>query len=170
MRYDLAALRDWLVQRLYEHTRVPVVPQNSPGPRPPYPFHAYTVTSPYIVTSQQPAAMVREDIEIDETAWIKYMRYDLPTVVISFSTYSDKMVECWMENELLRSWFVVDGCQDLADEDIVVTEIGAVQDRSTVMADIEQEYRVGFDVRLRLVEERSRTIEPIEQVEWRRVE
>ena len=164
--YDLTALRNWLVNEIYQHTEVPLVPQNSADPRPPKPFNTYNFISPYVPQAAQPA-LTRQDKEIEGENWVEYKRWELPTITISLNSYAADTADCWDKAMELKEWFTMKGYRDLPDEGIIVASIEGVEDRTLLLDETNYEYRAGFDVILRVVSETSRLVETIEEVEFK---
>ena len=162
--YDLTALRNWLVNEIYQHTEVPLVPQNSADPRPPKPFSTYNFISPYIPQAAQPA-LIRHDKVVEDENWVEYKRWELPTITISLNSYASGISDCWQKAMELKEWFAMKGYRSLKDEGIIVASIEGMEDRTLLLDETNYEYRVGFDVVLRVVSETSRLVETIEKVE-----
>ena len=162
--YDLTGLRNFLIYELYQHTEVPLVPQNSADPRPPKPFNTYNFISPYVPQAGQPAFTTHDKVIEDEN-WIEYRRWELPTITISFNSYANGISECWQKAMKLKEWFAIKGYRDLKDEGIIVASIEGMEDRTILLDETNYEHRVGFDVILRVVSEASGLVETIEKVE-----
>ena len=164
--YDLTALRNWLIYELYQYTdETPVVPQNSPNPRPPKPYYTYNFISPYV---RQPAfpALVMNDVSIDGEDWIRYDRWELPTITVSFNTYASDLMTAYDKALHLREYFAMYGYMGLKSEGVIVARMEAVEDRTLLLDETDYEYRAGFDIILRVVSETSRLIETIEEVHY----
>ena len=164
--YDLTGLRNWLVYQLYQHTDTPMVPQNSPDSRPPKPFNTYNFISPYIRQPAQPAMTTKEEI-VNGESWIRYERWELPTLTISFNSYSNDITECWQKAMEIREYFALQGYRDLKKEEVIVASIESMEDRTLLLDETSYEFRVGFDVILRVVSETSKLIETIEEVQYK---
>lgn len=161
--FDITKIQNLIVRNLYTHTGIPVVPTNDVAERPPHPYHSYN----FIVTAAPRTAGVVLEVEEKPQDYIEYTRWELPSITISFNTHSDKLVECREKALELRSWFEFAGYPVLKAEDIIVTEVTAAEDRSQVLDAIEYQYRVGFDVRMRVVSESSRMVETINEVTYK---
>ena len=164
--YNLTGLRNWLMYELYLYTEeTPIVPQNSPNQKPPKPFYTYNFISPYI---QQPAfpALITTDVTIDGEDWIRYDRWELPTITVSFNSYASDLMTAYDKALDIRSYFAIHGYMNLKNEGVIVARIEAVEDRTLLLDDTDYEYRAGFDVILRVVSDVSRLIETIEEVHY----
>jgi len=161
--FDLVTLQNLIIRNIYSHTGIPVVPTNDAAERPSYPFHTYNVIAPY----SPRAAQVVLSLEDKPDDYIEYTRWELPSITISFNTHSDKIDECRDRAMDLRSWFEFEGYPALKEEQVIVTEVTAMEDRTQLMDGIEYQYRVGFDVRMRVVSEAVRTVETIKEVEYK---
>jgi len=66
----------------------------------------------------------------------------------------------------IRQWFELNGKDALQGENIVVARVEPVLDRSLIIEEIQPEYRVGFDVALRVSSKVSIDVETIESVDY----
>ncbi len=171
--YDLPEFRNWMIGQLYNEYGIPIVP-NDDSPRPAKPFFAYTFTSPYIPQAAPPV-MEYSDVMInvpdpdeeEETipmGFSRKRRTEYPTIVLSLTSVAATMQECYDNILKVRRWFALDGITSLKNEDVVVTRIDSVQDRSTILGETMSEYRAGFDVKFRVCSQISIDIEHIEAV------
>lgn len=173
--YDISALRNWLVGRLYQYLTMPVVP-NDDSPRPAKPFLAYTITSPYIPQAAPPVIEYSDVVKVPPAEegeepgapenWSRKQRTEYPTIVWSLTAVAGTQQGCYEAVMHARRWFALDGRDGLQARGIVVARIEPVQDRSLILDETEAEYRAGFDVGLRVCSQISIDIETIEMVEY----
>lgn len=110
-----------------------VVRQNQVAPIPEYPYVSYTVTSP--VVTKGGTYSVAED----------GTRYKQLDQVWSFTVQSDDQDEALNLAIEMYNFFALSGRTKLADNDIVVHNVGNVTSRDNLIS-IEYEHRCGLDV------------------------
>ena len=161
---NIEEIRNFIVYELFKHTGSLVIPQDNPKNKPPYPYLAYKITSPYIPFEHQgnyskelvPSQDEGFEYDIEETVELQ------PQMVMSINSYSDNLIE---SQELIKKtydWFKHAGYYDLLDSNLVVVNIQAFGDRTLLIVD-NYEYRQGFDVILRTTDTIKRRIETIEE-------
>lgn len=69
----------------------------------------------------------------------------------------------------MREWFYHTGKSALKMKGVIITSIGAVQDRTVLQNETEYQYRMGFDVQLRVISETTEEIGTIEKIEIEKV-
>jgi hypothetical protein len=128
-------LQAWLEKKGYHCA---VIAANQTSPIPPYPYIAYTVTSPVI------ANMKGYSVSEDGT------RYKTLGQMWSFTVQSNDDEEA--SNIALEAydWFALSGNTYLSDNGIVAQNVGNIMNRDNILT-IEYEYRRGFDVELSLL-------------------
>lgn len=150
----------------HDPPKINVVRSNETRPKPPKPYIAYTITSPYIPESGQ-GIYTFDNVPIDDSEFeydVKSTRTTQPTMTISFGAYADVEEEAYAVIEDAHNWFAEIGYEDLKDMGFVVSNLMAVEERDVYIETL-YEFRKGFDVQLRFVHELSRIIETIETVE-----
>lgn len=157
-------LRDLFVKGIYEDTGLLVVPTDNPNKKPKYPYFSYKFTT---LRQNIGEAGVFEDDFVKSTD--KRFKYDVrttatfqPKAIVSFNCYSDDLIDS--QEQILKAWewFKLKGRRILADKNIVVVDVGNIQDRSIVLVD-NYEYRQGFDVEFRVLHQFEDRIETIEK-------
>lgn len=156
-------LRDLLVKGIYEDTGLIVVPTDNPNKKPKYPYFSYKFIT---LRKNVGESGVYKDDFVESLD--KRFKYDVrttatfqPKTIISFNCYSDDLIET--QENILRAWewFKLKGRRILANNNIVVVDVGNIQDRSIVLVD-NYEYRQGFDVGFRVLHEFSDRFENID--------
>ena len=115
-----------------------VVRANQTGPVPPYPYIAYTITTPL------QSRLGTFSVASDET------RFREVTQTWSFTVQSDDADESLNVALKAWDWFAIVSNVYLGDKGIVVQQVGNVNNRDNLIT-IEYEYRNGFDVTLNLI-------------------
>lgn len=179
--FDIVGHRNWMINQLYAFTRILFVPNN--GPRPEKPFVAYTIIAPYIPQEAPPVIQYSDIVkpiepesrnpdqpevvpEVVTENWSRKQRMEYPTVVWSFTAVSTDASQCYETIMQIRQWFELNGKDALQGENIVVARVEPVLDRSLIIEEIQPEYRVGFDVALRVSSKISIDVETIESVDY----
>lgn len=191
--FDIVGHRNWMINQLYAFTQILFVPNN--GPRPEKPFVAYTIIAPYIPQEAPPVIQYSDIVkpiepesrnpdqpekdpeevpeedpeEVTEEVtenWSRKQRMEYPTVVWSFTVVSTDVSQCYETIMQIRQWFELNGKDALQGENIVVARVEPVLDRSLIIEEIQPEYRVGFDVVLRVSSKISIDVETIESVDY----
>lgn len=88
-----------------------------------------------------------------------------PQIVYSFNSYSDNVVDAYDTILKAWEWFKFIGYQVLKGNNLVVVNVGAIQDR-TVFLTPDYEYRYGFDVELRTVHTIERIVDALKDFEF----
>jgi len=91
---------------------------------------------------------------------------EYPTVVWSFTAVSTDVSQCYETIMQIRQWFELNGKDALKAKNIIVARVEPVLDRSLIIEEIQPEYRVGFDVVLRVTSKICIDVETIESVEY----
>lgn len=175
--FDIVGHRNWMINQLYAFTQILFVPNN--GPRPEKPFVAYTIIAPYIPQEAPPVIQYSDIVkpiepesrnpdqpEVVTENWSRKQRMEYPTVVWSFTAVSTDVSQCYKTIMQIRQWFELNGKDALQGENIVVARVEPVLDRSLIIEEIQPEYRVGFDVVLRVSSKISIDVETIESVDY----
>lgn len=148
IQYD--RIKSVIVDHIQQGTGHPVILQAQTGPQPEYPFATYTVTSPYLPVSEaEEGDALVEDVEL----------------VYSFTWHSKDATEAQsLAHQTamlfkLRSYRMRLGFYGLA-----VVRVEPFQNRDTFLT-IENERRVGFDVRFRIRNKDAAPFDTIESVQ-----
>lgn len=156
-------LRDTFVKNLHEDTGLLVVDTDSNHKKPMYPYYSYKFTT--LRQNVGEGGALREDFDTSTDPKFKYDVVNTlefqPKVVMSFNAYSDDLIDC--QDAILKAWewFRFRGRRLLSYENIVVVDVGDIQDRTVHLVGA-YEYRQGFDVEFRVLHrmtDRSETIE-----------
>lgn len=137
---------------------------NQKGNIPPYPYVTINTTSPYIndMDTQQ-GEVTRQNVEGDDTkVQITYTKE--PKTVFSINCISDKQDECYKILSDTVNWLNVLNQQYLEEHGIVVVKIDTIQDRTTYL-ETDYQYKVGFDLTIRTIDEVSLNVDSIDSVE-----
>ncbi|RYI25197.1 hypothetical protein EVU96_24850 [Bacillus infantis] len=147
-----------IIARIKSDTGISIVQANSNGaPKPPLPYGVYNITSPYI------KGVGREDLSVYEDENGLYQkRTEQYRVTLSFNLYGNSN-ETTIDLALkVRKWFLFLGQDFIEEQNIAVTDIGNIENRTTFLVD-SYEYKQGFDVQLRLTDEQVRVVDWIEK-------
>jgi hypothetical protein len=158
---DYATIRNGLVSELYQHLQVPVVPTDTTQPKPPYPFVSYKFTTLY---RPDAPVMIRSPVPSSDPNFkddVEYTLKEQPQMVLSISTYSDDEAGAYDLAIQVQDWFKLHGYRYLKENNLIVVNTTALQDRSILLID-NFEKRIGFDVTLRTVHEQKDRVESIE--------
>lgn len=158
-----------MVKKLHELLGLPVIPNDITRVKPPYPYITYKIITPYIPARGQPN-LKREVVENTEPEEGSLFRYDIketitdqPTFTISFNAFGDNSFStielAGQVLNILKSSIYF----DLKDINAVVVDSTSVSDRSMLIVD-HYEYRYGFDLRVRITDRSTITIEAIEEM------
>lgn len=159
----IKTLRKLMVKGIHQETGRMLVATDNNYTKPAYPYYSYKFTT--LRQNVGEGGVYKEGF--DKSTDPKF-KHDLvttlefqPKVVMSFNAYSNDLVEA--QDEILKAWewFKLKGRRLLSKENIVVVDVGNIQDRSTYMVGA-YEFRQGFDVEFRVLHQfsdRSETIE-----------
>lgn len=132
-----------MLSLLEQYTGCVCVPSNTTKQMPAYPYISFSVINTdtkkgtYATTT-----VIRDGAEVA----VKYM----PLLQKwSFTVQSDKDAEALNKAMLISDFFQEVKRQELADNDIIVADVGAITPRDNLLT-IEYEYRKGLDVTIRL--------------------
>lgn len=143
-----------IIARLYQDLKIRIVKANQIAPTPPLPYGVYNITSPYIKGVGQPDINAFQD---STGLYIKRKEQYLTT--ISFNIYAATNDEAMTKAIQIRNWFDLQGYYELQDQNLVVANLGNVENRTTFLVD-SYEYKFGFDIQLRA------TSEDLQQIDW----
>ncbi|UHR03262.1 hypothetical protein LV469_02940 [Peptoniphilus sp. GNH] len=156
-------LRESFVKELNEETNLLVVQTDSNHKKPKYPYYSYK----FIILRQNTGegGVLKESFE---SSLNQNFKYDVvstlefqPKSIMSFNAYSDDLEECEEAAIKAWEWFRFKGRRILSDYNYIVVNVGNITDRTVLLGEA-YEYRYGFDVEFRLVQEikdRTETIE-----------
>lgn len=161
----MKGIHNTFVKEFNQAYKIPLVFQKDLNKKsPPFPFITYNITSPHIPFtgegnfSREPRPSLDSRFEFDIVETLETQ----PTVMYSFTTYSDDNSEALETALLLRDWFKHIGTQVFRDNNFVIVEAGTIQDRTINLVG-SYEYRYGFDVEIRYTRRVERRLETIEK-------
>lgn len=137
-----------IIAKLYQDLKIRIIQVNQTAKTPPLPYGVYNMTSPYIKGVGQPDVYTY----VDENGW-SMKSSDEYLMTISFNIYAATNNEAMEWVIKVREWFNEQGYYTLQDENLVVANLGNVENRTTFLVD-SYEYKFGFDVQLRTNGER----------------
>lgn len=152
-----------IAKGIYDYTGLQVVPTDNPNKRPEYPYFSYKITSSLLNTGESGAYeysfvdSLNDKFKKDVLEKVTIQQ----KVVVSFNSYSNNLMDSLQNALEAWDWFKLSGRHTLALDNIVVVNIGNIQDRTIVIVD-NYEYRQGFDVELRVTREIENRLETIE--------
>ena len=156
-------IRELMVKGLHEYTGLIAIDTDNPNKKPKYPYFSFKFTT----IRQNIGENGAYSYDVVESLDSKF-KHDVlekatfqPHVVISFNAYSKDLSECQEKTLKAWEWFKVVGRGVLSNNNIVIVNVGNIQDRSIHIVD-HYEYRQGFDIEIRVlheIESRSETIE-----------
>lgn len=132
-----------MLSLLEEYTGCTAVPANTTKNMPAYPYISFTMIN---ADTKKGTYSVYEDVK----AIPEKLKY-------SFTAQSDDDTEALIVAMKVKDFFEEAKRQELADNDIIVADVGAITPRDNMLT-IEYEYRKGLDVTLSLVNIISDTI------------
>lgn len=163
MRGIITKLRQLIASNLSKDTGIMVVHTDSNAPRPEYPFYSYKFTT--VRQNQGESGNLKRSFEKSEDTHFKYDYVETlefqPKVIMSFMCYAKDVEDCEKISYKAWEWFRLKGRRILANENIVVVNVGDIQDRTTLLI-TNYEYRQGFDVEFRILHEFEDRMETIE--------
>lgn len=159
----ISQLRNIMVEELYKDLGLNVVHTDSNGPRPDYPFYSYKFTTLRQGTGEGGVLKGTFADSLDpnfKADYVETLEFQ-PKVIMSFMAYALDSDQC--QDIALRAWewFRLKGRRKLGNNNIVVVDVGDIQDRSITIAG-SYEFRQGFDVEFRVLHEFDDRLETIE--------
>lgn len=163
IRINIQDIRQVIVEGIHNYTGLNSVDTDNPHNRPDYPYYSYKITSynPYSYVGQ--SSMTDYGDRYKETVHLQ------PQIVISYNSYSNDVVEASGSIMKAWEWFKFIGYQELKNKNIVVVDVGSIQDRAVFLTP-DYEYRQGFDVVLRTVHTIERTVDALKDFEFKESE
>lgn len=147
-----------IIRRLRLDKDINVIQANGEGIKPALPFGTYNITSPYINgTGREITEYIPNQDGLEQKKIEEYR------TTLSFNFYADTEEETIELAFGVRQWFLFYGEEFLNEQNIVVAEIGNMENRTTFLVD-SYEYKHGFDVQLRLTDEQTKTIDYFNQL------
>jgi len=131
-----------MLSMLEEYTGCVCVPSNTTQKMPKYPYISYSVINTEVQKGTYAAVTIERDgkqIPVQFKPMLQKW---------SLTVQSDDDAEALEKAMLISDFFAEAKRQELADQDIVVADIGAITPRDNLLT-IEYEYRKGLDVTLR---------------------
>lgn len=148
-------MRNKLIEKLYNHMLIPVIPSDEDADVPSGPYVVYSITSDYLKNGQD---VIFHSTDIEGVTTQVYE--NLVESSFSFTVHSEQRDDAQVRCEELISFFDRTGRALLSDEGITVVSVGNVENRSIFLVD-HYERRFGADVRVRYL---SQTIQIIDGV------
>lgn len=144
-----------MLSLLEEYTGCVCVPSNTTKEMPAYPYISFSIINTEAKKGTYGATtVVKDGVETDVFFMPVLQKW-------SFTVQSDKDAEALEKAMQISDFFAEAKRLELADNDIIVADVGAITPRDTLLT-IEYEYRKGLDVTLRLnnvIEATADTIE-----------
>ena len=140
---EQAKIQQVMLSLLEDYTSCICVPSNTTKQMPAYPYISFSVINTGTKKGTYAATTVIKDgVEVA----VKYMPL---TQKWSFTVQSDKDAEALEKAMLVSDFFQEVKRQELADNNIIVADVGAITPRDNFIT-IEYEYRKGLDVTISL--------------------
>jgi hypothetical protein len=148
-----------IITQLYRDTGLRVIQANTNASTPPpLPYATYNIIAPYI--KERGNGNISVYIDGNDTYLKRDEQYK---ITISFNVYSDQNESTIDWAIKLRQWFLFLGSEFIRNLNIVVVNVGNIENRTVFLLD-SYEYKYGFDVQLRLTDEQVKPIETIETI------
>lgn len=142
---NLIEIQDFIIQSLSTHLDLPPVMQDQTGKKLEGPFLAFKFISPFIPESGQPIRHYRDTENETKT---EYDVITMDTMVLSFSIYAKDYDVALNKAYDARNWFLENGYEVLKDFNLVVANIGTIEDRGVFIVH-DYERRMGMDITIR---------------------
>ncbi|WP_088005606.1 phage neck terminator protein [Indiicoccus explosivorum] len=151
------SIRNALVQALYNHLQIPIIPDDDDGEIPERPYVLYSVI-------RDNGKNGHDSITHGETAAGFVKTYaNQKEATYSFTAHSENRDEALDYCYGLIEYFERTGRTLLADHGIAVIEVSSTQNRSVLLGD-HYERRHGIDVRIRYVDSSKYQEEPMDEI------
>ena len=137
-----AQIQQIMLSRLEKYTGCVCVPSNTTEQMPAYPYISFSIINTNVKKGTYAAATIKKDGK-DVPVLFKELLQKW-----SFTTQSNDDAEAQEKAMLIHDFFAEAGRQGLADNDIIVADVGAITPRDNLLT-IEYEYRKGLDITLR---------------------
>lgn len=138
-----AQIQQVMLSLLEEYTGCLCVPSNTTKKMPAYPYISFTVIN---TDTKKGTYSATKEIRDGKAVDIKYMPLMQKW---SFTAQSDKDAEALEKAMLISDFFQEVKRQELADNNIIVADVGAITPRDNFIT-VEYEYRKGLDVTISL--------------------
>ena len=155
---NLVAVKE-LITQIKKDIGIPIIKGNTKAPAPNPPYGMYNITSPYIKGKGRGAVTLH-----DSESGPYEKRTEEYTFTISFSIFAENTETTIGLAHKVHQWFSFLGEEFIREQGFVIASVGNIENRTTFLVD-DYEYRYGFDVQFRTVDEQIRQIETIEKVE-----
>jgi len=150
-------IRKTWVQGLKDVLGLPVINMNGGGDIPKGAFLTYSVSD-----GPDPGGRIMTTQEGE-----KQILQETVSFTVSFLSYADDNATSIVNAMKARDWFKTAGYQALKDMDVIVSDIGVVENRD-VNIEEEWERRMGFDVDIRTTDTTDQPFIPIEKANIKR--
>lgn len=150
-----------LRKKIMADTGVLTIPANTTAKRPPEPFSTVYLALSHMKDTGHPDLVT---VETEDGLYTE--RREAYQVTLSFTFYTQDDFQAAQMAQNVRTWFDFQGYEWLSGSDLVVVDLGNIENRTTFLVD-SYEYKHGFDVRLRTTRIDRMPIEPMENVTLR---
>lgn len=144
---ELKAIQKKMLSMLEEYAGCKAIPSNTTKNIPAYPYISFSVINIDTRKGTYSAYTGTKEVEGRETP-IKFLVMPM-SLKYSLTVQSDNEAEALEIAMKVKDFFEEDKRQELADNEIIVADVGGITPRDTMLT-IEYEYRKGLDVTLRL--------------------
>ena len=135
-----AKIQETMLNLLEEYTGCTCVPSSTTKNMPAYPYISFTVINTEQKKGTYAAATDNSGVKVLYMPLLEKW---------SFTVQSDDYTEAYEKALLISDFFAEARRQELADNDIIVADVGAITPRDNMLT-VEYEYRRGLDITLRL--------------------
>lgn len=150
---QIAPIRLAIQDGIFAATQVEVIRGEGGGDQPPYPFVVYK-----LLLGQK---IGRENRTIQTKGELYEQQMEL---TVSLSCYSNNIGEAETLAYQVLQYFEIEGVEKLQQQNIVVVQTTELTDRTTFVT-MGYEYRIGFDVRLRVKAYVVRDVHDIQSIQ-----
>lgn len=157
-------IKNTIIKGLYQHTKLLVIDTDNNNKKPKHPYYSYKITT--IRKNSKEKGNYSYRFEKSENPnfrndYVEELSFQ-PSMVMSVNCYSLDIAEC--QDNILEAWewFKLKGKLYLSNNNLVVVDVGDIQDRTVALVD-NYEYRYGFDVNIRYLHEFDTRLETIEE-------
>ncbi|MCL2188430.1 MAG: hypothetical protein FWC16_00775 [Defluviitaleaceae bacterium] len=150
-----------IVKGLNAHMGIPVVPTDTAGRKPNYPYLSYKIITPQENTRHSLVDVPIPSTNPNFTEDVMVVRKEQQHFTLSVNAYSMDEDESRDKAIDAADWFRHVGYHYLAGKNIIPINVGNITDRTTQIVD-DYERRYGFDVRIRAARSVAKRIEGVE--------
>jgi len=164
IKNNISEITKVIVSGLNKYTGLTVVETDNPHNRPAYPYLSYKITNLRHQINEGGEHERYFDKSLDDRFkydYIEAVKYE-PYIILSINAYGDSTISAQGSAINALHYFKHAGYYDISRVNAVVVDTTDIIDRTVFEVD-KYEYRYGFDVRIRYMEEITRRIETIEE-------